>query len=492
MAHDVLIRAFVGGELDARVEELARAHPGLNDEFKTHERRIDALVAQFKKGADYSYQEWKFGEQTTGGDPDLFKLFTERAWRLLRPGGRAGMVLPSALYNNDGATGLRHLLLGECQIERFYGFENRRQIFPIDSRFKFLNLVFRKSKPDGNGFKAAFMRLEMDELSQNGPKPWLVTVRQEELQRLSPGSLALLEFRSARDQEILVKMYEGRAVLGDSGPGSWGARMHRELHMTDDRGLWTDGAGKLYNPRGVLGKVTGTKGEAPFYDSKAWAEVRDRMAKKGFWPLYEGKHIEQFLVDLCPVERWVSLEAHEREYGRQPEAGTKLVFRSIARNTDARTCIATVLPDRSCFAHSMSRLRPGAVGLNEAATILNSFVFDWVLRFRVTGNLSFVFMSRMPTIPDLPGSAVIPTRSASGGAADHYSDDRSVWPHAWDANKAVAEAYGLGPDDFGHLLSSFPVFARARPEFHAYLLSRLAEWKAEHASRPSRKRAGVA
>jgi hypothetical protein len=38
---------------------------------------------------------------------------------------------------------------------------------------------------------------------------------------------------------------------------------------------------------------------------------------------------------------------------------------------------------------------------------------------------------------------------------------------------------GLGAHDLEHILSTFPVFARKRPEFHAYLLARLAEWKEE-------------
>lgn len=48
----------------------------------------------------------------------------------------------------------------------------------------------------------------------------------------------------------------------------------------------------------------------------------------------------------------------------------------------------------------------------------------------------------------------------------------------WDAKRAVAEAYGIGPDDFEHILSTFPGFARKRPEFFAYLQQRLEEWRA--------------
>lgn len=46
-------------------------------------------------------------------------------------------------------------------------------------------------------------------------------------------------------------------------------------------------------------------------------------------------------------------------------------------------------------------------------------------------------------------------------------------------NRVVAEAYGLGPDDFEYILSTFPVFARKRPEFYAYLQERVKEWKEE-------------
>jgi hypothetical protein len=42
---------------------------------------------------------------------------------------------------------------------------------------------------------------------------------------------------------------------------------------------------------------------------------------------------------------------------------------------------------------------------------------------------------------------------------------------------------GKSFDDFEHILHSFPVFARKRKEFFAYLQQRLAEWKAEVAKR---------
>src|SRR5690606_22817413 len=103
--------------------------------------------------------------------------------------------------------------------------------------------------------------------------------------------------RSPRDREILLKMYgydlEGnsldpRPLLGDEGLGTWNAQFYTEYNMTSDRDLWTDPrTGRLWNPRQILGPVTGTTAQPPHYVPAAWTEIREQMAEKGFWPLYQ-------------------------------------------------------------------------------------------------------------------------------------------------------------------------------------------------------------
>lgn len=506
--YDILIRAFVGGELDRRTRELEREIPGLHEKFEAYQERVKTVAACLKRGGDYRYQDWEVDGRSTGGDPDAFKFFVERAWQLVREGGRVGFVVPSAIYNNEGCTGLRHLLLHEAQVERFYAFENRKKIFPIDSRYKFVSLVFRKGQPEGDGFEAAFMRHDLAELEATAryrelgqekvkpfAAPWIVPVRRQELERLSPGTLAFLEYRSSRDREILLKIYgydtKGNPVnpgplLGDQGPGTWNARFYTEFHMTNDRELWTDPkTGKLYNPRQVLGPMPGTSDRPPYYDPAAWPEIRARMAEKGFWPLYEGKHIEQFLVEIKPIERWVSLEACQRKYGKLPDAGPKLVFRDIARNTDERTCIAAVLPERSCAGHTLSGLS-SEISPDRAAVLLNSFVVDYSIRYRTAGtHLSFTYLERI-AVPPPSITSLLPsleTVSVAGTDIDHISALEDKWPALWEVNRAMAESYGLGPDDFEHILSAFPVFVRKRPTFYAYLKERLAEWREEEGTR---------
>jgi hypothetical protein len=502
--YDILIRAFTGGELDRRIKELIDRDHTLSSKFDAYRNRINTLATILKNGGDYNFNEWLIEGKATGGHQDAFKFFVERAWQLAREGGRVGFVVPSAIYNNEGCTGLRHLLIEQSTVERFYAFENRKKIFPIHSSYKFVSLVFKKGKPEDDHFAAAFMRHEMSELEATArfreagqenvrpfAAPWIVPVSRKELKCLSPGTLAFLEYRLPRDREILLKMYgydsEGnpvkpRPLLGDQGPGTWNARFYTEFNMTNDRDLWTDPkTGKLYNPRQVLGSVPGTTARTPFYDPVDWPEIRARMAEKGFWPLYEGKHIEQFLIDIKPIERWVSLDACEKKYSKPPDPGPKLVFRDIASNTNERTCIAAVLPERSCANNKLPMIKLSELNLNIAATVLNSFAFDFSIRFRVSSTLNFTHVLRIavPSMSEVYSVKWHTTLSAAGTELTSLFEDQKNRDSLWSTNRAVAEAYGLGPDDFEYILSTFPVFARKRPEFYAYLQERVREWKEE-------------
>jgi hypothetical protein len=214
------------------------------------------------------------------------------------------------------------------------------------------------------------------------------------------------------------------------------------------------------------------------------------MAEKGFWPLYEGKHIEQFLVDIKPIERWVSLEACEEKYGRLPRRSCRLLFRRIARNTDDRTCIAAVVPEASCSA-TYEVILPADVVPDALAAVFNSFAFDYGLRLRIGGTtLNFTYIERLAT--PLPaatsGVPALYTRSVAGTPVTNVAELPDLWPAIAALNLAVAEAYGLSPDEFKHILSTFPVLARKRPAFFAYLRERVAEWEEEVGKRRNASR----
>ena len=477
---DVLIRAYAGGELDARIRELNAANPGLDGQFEAYSRRIRTISQCLKGGGDYQFVDWEINGKSTGGDPDLFKFFVERAHRILRDGGRMGFLVPSAIYNNEGCTGLRHLLLDHSLIRRFYAFENRLKIFPIDSRYKFVLLVAEKqgAEQGETEFPAAFMRHDTLEL-KSPPAEFQVLVKKSELVKLSPGTLAFLEYRTPRDREIVLKMYgllpgqTPRPLLGDQGAEAWNAKFSTEFHMTNDRDLWTKPSGKLWTPMEICGLDWPADPSIPF------AEVRVAMEAQGFWPLYEGKQIDQFLTDTKPVSHWLSIEAATEKNDQPPSAGPKLVFRDIARNTDERTCIAAALMEKSCSGNTLAILDVSSSLLGRALAVMNSFAFDFAVRLKTAGtHLNWTYISRVvvPTVDEMQRIPVLET--VRGGEGSLYDNPR-YFPDLWSLNRAVAEAYGLSAEEFEHILESFPGVAKKRQSFYSYLQERIREWKSE-------------
>jgi hypothetical protein len=400
------------------------------------------------------------------------------------------MVAPSVVYNGDGCVGLRRFLLSGASIERFYGFENRAKVFPIDSRYKFVSLVFLKGESQSGTFEAAFMRHDLQELETSAHfgecgndivtrpcPPWMVFLPRREIEQLSPESFAFLEFRSPRDQNIVRLMHKGSPTLGGNCPGSWGSRLiswraHEVIfNATEDKDLWTNQtSGRYHCPEAVLHRV-------PI----DFNETLMLMREKGFWPVFEGKHIEQLLVGMKPIRWWLSVEQMERKYGRQPLSGPLLVFREAASGTNERTCIAAVLPRCSVATNKPYGVLMERVEINIACSVLNSFAFDYALRFRVSTNVHPTHI-RPVAVPNCTSvSHISPTNTTLtwGSHIKHITEDSGLWPHLWAVNRSVAEAYGIGPDDFEHILCSFPGFARKRPAFHAYLRARLAEWLEE-------------
>ncbi|MGH8587084.1 MAG: hypothetical protein ACREWE_13190 [Gammaproteobacteria bacterium] len=80
------------------------------------------------------------------------------------------------------------------------------------------------------------------------------------------------------------------------------------------------------------------------------------MREKEFWPVFEGKHVDQFLIGRKPIRWWLSLDQMRKKYRRDPREEAVLVFRDTARNTDERTCIAAVLPPRSVACNTLTGL----------------------------------------------------------------------------------------------------------------------------------------
>ncbi|TXT22625.1 MAG: putative transcriptional regulator [Gallionellaceae bacterium] len=137
----------------------------VRDAWLEYESRFPHMSGWFRAAPEYRFQSAVVNGKKTGSDINLYKLFVERCFGLLRPGGHCGIVIPSGIYTDLGAKGLRDLLFDHSHIEGLFCFENRKTIFEgVDSRFKFVVLTFEKSPPlpqgEGRGGEGAMARGE--------------------------------------------------------------------------------------------------------------------------------------------------------------------------------------------------------------------------------------------------------------------------------------------------------------------------------------------
>ncbi|MEI8323929.1 MAG: DNA methyltransferase [Betaproteobacteria bacterium] len=461
----------------------------VREAWLAYESRFPHMSGWFRVAPEFKHQSAVVGGKRTGSDVNLYKLFVERSFHLLRPGGHCGIVIPSGIYTDLGAKGLRDLLFGQTQIEGLFCFENRKAIFEgVDSRFKFVVLTFEKSltprlqvagesnasaPPDdllapqaveeanGGGtqrFPAAFMRHDVAELSRF-PDEGALWLDVELIRRLSPDSHSVMELKGEADVKIAEKMLHF-PLLGDRIEGGWNFVLGNEFHMTNDSHLFTT----LRGPNCL--------------------------------PLYEGKMIHQFESRLASPRYWVSERARRTAALGRSEIDTeqalpyqryRFAHRSIASSTNERTMIASILPAGCFFGHSMNAAKE-PTDLEEQlllTAMLNSFVFDYFLRQMVTANLTMFFIYQCPaprlsrsdsrfnpivqraarlicTTPDFDDLAkavgLKPNPSTSSGRTEYGATDPTERARLRaELDGLVAHLYGLNEEEFVHILGSFPL-----------------------------------
>ncbi len=227
-------------------------------------------------------------------DLNLYKLFLEQAHALLQEGGRMGFVVPSGLYSDHGTGALRALLLDRCRWEWLFGFINWRKIFPsVYYRFKFNTVVVAKGSVT-ESINVAFVRTRLEDWEHG--ESFATVYNRKHVERFSPRSKAILEIQSARDLEILEKIYANSVLLGDDGPDGWGIKYAREFDMTNDS--------KLFPPRPKWEEQGYRPDEYSRWLKGDWRPIEELWAELGTKPLPDGeRRCAQLPYDTLPIPR---------------------------------------------------------------------------------------------------------------------------------------------------------------------------------------------
>lgn len=438
----------------------------------------------FRMAKQYEGQVPLIDGRRHGKDINLFKLFFEQCYALLRTDGCCGMVIPSGIYTDLGAKKLRELLFNKTRLIGLFGFENRKEIFEgVDSRFKFVVLTFEKGGYTDR-FPAAFMRHDVAELGRF-PSSESLKLEVNLIRRLAPESLSVMEFRSELEVSIARQMLK-LPFLGEQITGKWNLLLHREFNMTDDS--------ELFHKKAL-------KGMLPLYEGKMIHQFTHKWGEPKYW-LYEKEAAEVLRTAkrkaITKTMRRSALEWDEDEEVLLDYESYRLAFRDVAASTNERTMIMTILPPNVFCPHTMTLeqvyviraengiLDPNVEQMTNRArlfvcAIMNSFVADSWLRRSVTNHLSFFFVNGVPVprlnegdlafeaIAERAGKLICTTPEFDdlarevglGSHKNGVTDPTERAKLRAELDGMIAHLYGLTEEEFTHILSTFPIVEKS-------------------------------
>lgn len=351
------------------------------------------------------------------GHANLYQLFFERGLRLLKPGGRCALILPSGFATDQGSGRLRRHLLDRTAVDTFTIIDNRDGIFPIHRSLKFVLLTFSNQESTGTvplrcGVRAA---AALDSVPDSGLDPAALSVPKATVAHVSGEGLELPDIRTGLDLEILSKVTVRVPALGD--PAGWHIHFGRELNATEDRPHFTE---------------------------------------RGDLPIVEGKQLRPFGVDAVAPRFWIPRETAATLLDPAATFGrARLAYRDVASPTNKQTLIAAIVPRDMVTTHTVFCVKEA---LDDEAQqflcgILNGYVANYLIRMRVGTHVSAAIVARLPVPrPDRRD----PLFAAIAGAA-------RLLATGWNGevfarlNAAAARLYALTAAEFTHIVATFPL-----------------------------------
>ena len=448
-------------EFEAEQERLL-ADKEIREGWLDYQSRFPHMSAYFRSAAEYRYQSAVVAGKKTGSDINLYKLFTERCFSLLREGGHCGIVIPNGIYKDLGATGLRNMLFDHTQVDSLISLSNEKFIFEeVHHSFGLLFLNFTKGGTTEK-LRATFRINPREAIKAEDFAAFVenednfIDLSAQMIGAMNAETRSVLEFRSGTDVSIVNKMLAFPA-LGEKRERVWNLMLTNEFHMSND--------GKK---EGLFNTAPGPR-RLPLFTGRMFNQFENTSEHSGFW------------ID--------ETEGRQVLLGKTPDTGQRLDYQSyrwlhrrIARSTDTRTLISTIAPPMVFTEVNSTTLKVIESGINAVeqcywCAVANSFVLDWLLRQSITTTLNMFYLYQLP-VPRLPSTDArcmsIAKRAAKliciDAAYDGLARDVGLKGHedgvADQGQRAslraeldglVAYLYGLDEDEFAHILKTFPL-----------------------------------
>ncbi len=391
------------------IVELEESGDPLAEDFNVAKERAGHAARVARTCGDYPL--------LSGGDMNLYSLFVERAMTIVKPDGMVGLLIPSGIASDKTSAKFFRGMVSQKRLKALYDFENRRSrfrlpsFFPdVDSRFKFCAFVASRNTFPGTAQYSFFLQ-DISELEEPDRRFAMVA---EDFDRFNPNTGTVPIFRSRKDKELTMDIYERLPVLvnrsDDEEVKTWPVKYVRMFDMTNDSGMFRTRR-ELEEKEGAY-PIGGNRFGSP----------------KGEWvPLYEGKMVQAFdhraaKIIINPKNQHrpaqpksATLEQHkdpnwlpdpqfwvpDSGCGWSSASDWVLGFKEITAATNARTFIAALFPTFG-FGNKVPIFKPETTERTEwlLAANLNATILDFVTRQKIQGQtLNLFIVEQLPVVP---------------------------------------------------------------------------------------------
>lgn len=474
---DPEIAALSGARRKAAIGMLAQTNPILAQQWRER-RRMDAAVSKFIRNPGVY-------PLTGVGKFNTFALFAELNSKLISSKGQVGCIIPSGIATDDTTKFFFQHLMDTRTLVSLFDFENREGIFAsVHRSFKFCLLTISgTARPVTRGAEFAFYAARLEDINDVAQR---FTLSAQDLALLNPNTRTCPIFRSRRDAELTKMIYQNIPIFlneADSSRNEYQPQVWRLINTTDDSSVFVDIERKLASDMSTIDSPL------PVVEAKMIHQFDHRFAT--FRYDFDGSP-EPYEVALSQKAD-PNYEVLARHYisdsqfrSRMPgELGDKqwfLTVRNIARATDERTVISTLIPRAAgCQDTPYIEIEGTAQTAAFLAGLFNSLILDYTARQKVGGtHLSYFIIYQLPVLPISKiqnfSLAFFTERvlelTYTSWSLEGFARDCSYNcpPFKWDEerrfllrcelNAAYFHLYNIQLDDVNYILDTFPIMRR--------------------------------
>src|SRR5579884_1033821 len=492
-------------------EWFARSRPDIAQaEGVARKRKIEALMSQDPKlfagylEAKRQSDSYSHFVRNAGlyplcgrGRINTYAIFAELNRTLIKPQGRVGCIVQSGIATDDTNKAFFQDITTSHTLVSLYDFDNTTRIFPaVDSRYKFCLLTLTGSDCPITRADFAFFLHATSDLEDRSKR---FTLTLEDLRLINPNTRTCPIFRSKRDAELTKAIYRRVPVFvreTEPAQNPWNVSFKQgHFNMTSDASLFRTYTQLVSDGWELRGNIfyKGKERCLPLYEGKMISHFDHRF---GSYTLearpesYDMNGIQHANPACLTQPRYWVHESHMPDILNSRSKGL-LAFRDIARSTDARTAIFSIIPAVPCGHTTPVMLFEG----NYVNTLVyfyvssTSFVFDYFTRQKLGGtHLTFTVFKQLPVL--LPEQYTEVCAWESAGTVGQWVLPRALeltytaWdlrefarecgyegpPFRWDEQRrfllrceldaAYFHLYGIARADVDYIMETFPIVKR--------------------------------